>query len=459
MIIAVMPIVSTNNNQQNVFLAKPDSSNEQQQVFTVSQFSQIFKKEVESIYGNIAIRGEISGLTIPPSGHAYMTLKDNNATISAVCWRGNLTNLAIKPEDGLEVIARGRVTTFPARSTYQLQINSLQASGQGAWFALLEKRKRELANLFDVKYKKQIPVFPRRIAVITSPKGAVIQDIIHRLNDRYPCEVLLWPSLVQGKEAVPQLVRAIVGINNLPQASKPDVIILARGGGSIEDLWCFNEEEVARAIFASQLPIISAVGHESDVTIADYVADKRAPTPTAAAEIATPVQEQIITAIDDFGLRMYHGINRYLDNSSNLLALQKLPSLNDYYNTLEQRLDYVSFANDASIKNYLLAIVRNIPKISPYLLTNIINIKQQKLLNAHFSPRLIDSFLQNLLARLDYTGKSIANLSPLAVMERGYTIVKKQDQVVSSASKVAVDEVVSISWYDGDRVAVIKNRT
>jgi exodeoxyribonuclease VII large subunit len=142
-----------------------------------------------------------------------------------------------------------------------------------------------------------------------------------------------------------------------------------------------------------------------------------------------------------------------------LLALQKLPSLNDYYNTLEQRLDYVSFANDASIKNYLLAIVRNIPKISPYLLTNIINIKQQKLLNAHFSPRLIDSFLQNLLARLDYTGKSIANLSPLAVMERGYTIVKKQDQVVSSASKVAVDEVVSISWYDGDRVAVIKNRT
>src|SRR5499433_3561057 len=266
--------------------------------WTVSELSAALRKTVEDAFGYVRVRGEISGYKGPHgSGHCYFTLKDEGARIDAVIWRSAFARLRMKPEEGLEVFVTGRLTTYPGKSTYQIVIETLEPAGLGALMALLEERKRRLAaeGLFDAARKRPLPFLPEVIGVVTSPTGAVIRDILHRLADRFPRRVVVWPVRVQGEGSAEQVAAAIAGFNALPLSGvvpRPDLLIVARGGGSIEDLWSFNEEIVVRAAADSMLPLIAAVGHETDVTLIDFVADRRAPTPTAAAEMAVPVKSE-----------------------------------------------------------------------------------------------------------------------------------------------------------------------
>ena len=271
--------------------------------FTVSELSAALKRTVEDAYGYVRVRGEISGYKGPhSSGHVYFALKDQNAKIDGVIWKGVFGRMRVKPEDGMEVVVTGKLTTYPNRSSYQIVVDTLEPAGLGALMALLEERKRKLAaeGLFDDARKQLLPFLPRTIGVVTSPTGAVIRDILHRLADRFPRHVIVWPVKVQGEGSAEQVAAAIRGFNALPEQGripKPDLLIVARGGGSLEDLWSFNEEIVVRAAAESMIPLISAVGHETDVTLIDFASDKRAPTPTAAAEMAVPVRADLIAEL------------------------------------------------------------------------------------------------------------------------------------------------------------------
>ena len=314
---------------------------------SVSEIAFALKRVVEDSFGYVRIRGEISGYRGPAgSGHCYFSLKDEKARLDSVIWRGTYNKLKIKPEEGMEVVATGRLTTYPGSSKYQIVVESLEPAGIGALMALLEERKKRLAaeGLFAEDRKKPLPYLPRVIGVVTSPTGAVIRDIVHRLRDRFPVRVLVWPVRVQGETSAGEVTEAIRGFNAIgpgESVPRPDLLIVARGGGSIEDLWSFNEEEVARAAAASDIPLISAVGHETDWTLIDFVSDLRAPTPTGAAEMAVPVRAELVGTLGDFGNRLDNGALRLLDRRrSDLRALERaLPSLRDLVALPRQRLD------------------------------------------------------------------------------------------------------------------------
>jgi exodeoxyribonuclease VII large subunit len=318
--------------------------------FTVSELSAALRRTVEDTYGYVRVRGEISGYRGPhSSGHAYFSLKDEGARIDAVVWKGTFGRLRFKPEEGLEVIATGRLTTYPGRSTYQIVIDQLEPAGVGALMALLEERKRKLAaeGLFDEARKQLLPFLPEVIGVITSPTGAVIRDILHRLSDRFPRRVLVWPVRVQGDGSAEQVAAAIRGFNALAaegRVARPDLLIVARGGGSLEDLWSFNEEIVVRAAADSMIPLISAVGHETDITLIDFAADKRAPTPTAAAEMAVPVRSELLLRIDGLGRRSFACWQRGLEARRTELrsAARALPSAETLLAVPRQKLDQLA---------------------------------------------------------------------------------------------------------------------
>ncbi len=277
--------------------------------FTVSEISGAVKRVLEGEFGRVRVRGEIGRVSRPSSGHVYFDLKDDRAVIAAVTWKGQAAKLATRPEEGIEVIATGRLTTFPGQSKYQLIVDEIEPAGAGALMMMLEKRRKALAaeGLFDESRKRPLPFLPRVIGVVTSPSGAVIRDILHRLRDRFPTRVLIWPVAVQGEGCAPQVTAAIRGFNALDPDGpipRPDLIIVARGGGSLEDLWGFNEESVVRAAAESAIPLISAVGHETDTTLIDFAADRRAPTPTAAAEIAVPVRADLAARLAEIQARM-----------------------------------------------------------------------------------------------------------------------------------------------------------
>ncbi|MEL6961313.1 MAG: exodeoxyribonuclease VII large subunit [Pseudomonadota bacterium] len=295
----------------------PDTSRANVAEFTVSELSGSLKRTVEDAYGYVRVRGEISGFKRAASGHLYFALKDDKALIDGVCWRGTAGRLTFQPEDGLEVVASGKVTTYAGRSKYQIVVERLEPAGAGALMALLEERKKQLGaeGLFDRERKREVPFLPDIIGVVTSPTGAVIKDILHRIHERFPRKVLLWPVAVQGERAKDEVAAAIRGFNDLPATGsirRPDVLIVARGGGSLEDLWAFNEEIVVRAAAESEVPLISAVGHETDTTLIDLAADQRAPTPTAAAELAVPVHAELSSRLVDLGARLSNGMNRSL---------------------------------------------------------------------------------------------------------------------------------------------------
>ena len=287
--------------------------------YSVSEIAFALKRTIEDAYGHVRVRGEISGFKRAASGHSYFSLKDDRAVLDAVSWKGNARRLSFVPEDGLEVICTGTLTTYPGRSRYQLVVEHIEPAGVGALMALLEERKRRLAaeGLFDAARKRPLPFLPAVVGVVTSPTGAVIRDILHRLADRFPTRVVLWPVAVQGDGAAEQVAAAIDGFCSLPEAGdppRPDLLIVARGGGSIEDLWAFNEEVVARAAARCAIPLISAVGHETDTTLIDLVADRRAPTPTAAAEMAVPVRRDLALQLDGLGQRAGQAIAKQLSS-------------------------------------------------------------------------------------------------------------------------------------------------
>src|ERR1041385_5414914 len=315
--------------------------------FTVSELSSALKRTVEDAYGHVRVRGEISGFRgAHSSGHCYFTLKDESARIEAVIWRTTHARMRFRPQEGLEVIATGKLTTYPGSSKYQIVIEALEPAGVGALMALLEERKKKLAaeGLFDEARKQLIPFLPGVIGVITSPAGPVIRDILHRLSDRFPRRVLVWPVKVQGEGSAEQVAAAIRGFNALPEGGRiprPDLLIVARGGGSLEDLWSFNEEIVVRAAADSMIPLISAVGHETDVTLIDFAADKRCPTPPAAAECAVPVRSELLTQIDSLARRQLSSWARGVEARRTELraATRALPGADELLSIPRQTLD------------------------------------------------------------------------------------------------------------------------
>ncbi len=293
--------------------------------YTVSEISGAVKRVIEGEFGHVRVRGEIDRVSRPSSGHLYFDLKDDRAVIAAVSWKGQAARMSVRPEEGMEVIATGRLTTFPGQSKYQLIVDDIVPAGAGALMLMLEKRRAALAaeGLFDAARRKPLPFLPEVIGVVTSPSGAVIRDILHRLRDRFPRRVLIWPVAVQGEKCAPEVAAAIRGFNALPDGGaipRPDLIIVARGGGSIEDLWGFNEEIVVRAAAASRIPLISAVGHETDTTLIDHAADRRAPTPTAAAEMAVPVRMELLAWTGEQGLRLTRAARERLDRRGQRLT-------------------------------------------------------------------------------------------------------------------------------------------
>ena len=310
---------------------------------TVGELAGSVKRVIEDAFGRVRVRGEISGFKRHGSGHCYFALKDEAACIDAVIWRSQAGALAFRPEDGADVIATGKMTTYPGRSKYQLVIERLELAGEGALMALLERRRKALAaeGLFAAERKRKLPFLPRVIGVVTSPTGAVIRDILHRLEDRCPTHVILWPVPVQGEGASMKIAAAIRGFAELGQ--KPDLLIVARGGGSIEDLWAFNEEEVVRAAAESPIPLISAVGHETDTTLIDFAADLRAPTPTAAAELAVPVRVELIAALEELGRRAQHCLSRKAERARERfeLTICRWPEPQALFAPATQRLDEI----------------------------------------------------------------------------------------------------------------------
>ncbi|HEY8191922.1 MAG TPA: exodeoxyribonuclease VII large subunit, partial [Alphaproteobacteria bacterium] len=325
---------------------------------SVSELAISLKRTLEETYGHIRVRGELSRVKIHTSGHMYTDLKDENACLNAVCWKTTLNRLSVKPEEGLEVICTGKISSYPARSNYQLIIESMELAGEGALLKMLEERKKKLAaaGLFAPERKKRLPFLPEVIGVVTSPTGAVFHDILHRLNDRFPRRVILWPVLVQGPGAAEQIAAAIRGFSNLPAGlPRPDVLIVARGGGSLENLMPFNEEIVVRAAAECPIPLISAVGHETDTTLIDYAADVRAPTPTGAAEMVVPVRLDLLAQVQDDGQRMMNCARRMLSDLGNKLAA-RVARLPDPARTLDlktQKLDHAAHKIDTVYERFL----------------------------------------------------------------------------------------------------------
>ena len=402
--------------------------------YSVSELAFALKRTVEEAYGLVRLRGEISGFRGQhASGHCYFVLKDEKAAIEAVIWKSTYQRLKFKPEQGLEVVVKGRVTTYPDKSKYQIVIDDLEPAGIGALMALLEQRKRALAaeGLFDADRKLPLPYLPRIVGVVTSPTGAVIRDILHRLADRFPCHVLVWPVRVQGETCAIEVAAAIHGFNGLivgASVPRPDLIIVARGGGSLEDLWGFNEEIVARAVAASTIPLISAVGHETDWTIIDLVADHRAPTPTAAAERAVPVRADLHIQVTSFGLRVMSCLRRLVEGQRTmLLALARgLPRRSEILALPRQRFDGVSArlgrALHANAHAHRVALARSATRLRPHLVGRAAQGGRERLsrLDRSAPPRAVQPWWRarasaSMRASSSSTRSAITTCSPAAL--------------------------------------------
>jgi exodeoxyribonuclease VII large subunit len=346
---------------------------------SVSELSGALKRSVEEAFGHVRVRGEISGFKRVASGHCYLTLKDDRACIDGVIWKGSAAALRFRPEDGIEVIATGKLTTYPGRSKYQIVIDRMELAGQGALMALLDQRRRALAaeGLFDADRKRPLPFMPRVIGVVTSPTGAVIRDILHRLEDRCPTHVILWPVIVQGEGAAAQIANAVRGFGAMAAGGaipRPDLLIVGRGGGSVEDLWAFNEEAVVRAVAESPIPVISAVGHETDTTLCDFAADLRAPTPTAAAEIAVPVRAELLAHVRELGLRSERLASRYHERAGERLeaVARHLPRPAALLDPQRQRLDDIGDRLPRALGRRLAIAGGDLAKISGALRPRLI---------------------------------------------------------------------------------------
>ena len=437
--------------------------------YSVSELAFSLKRTVEETYGRVRVRGELGRVVIAKSGHMYVDVKDDKAVIASIMWKGSVSRLSVRPEEGMEVVVEGKLSTYPGRSQYQLVIDKLEPAGVGALMALLEKRKKQLASegLFDESRKVELPYLPKTIGVITSPTGAVIRDILHRISDRFPVRVLVWPVLVQGDKAAAQIAGAITGFNHMESSNdlpRPDVLIVARGGGSIEDLWCFNEENVVRAAAASDIPLISAVGHETDWTLLDYVADERAPTPTAAAEISVPVRAELIDTVEDYALRLKRGLTRTVEHKKIGLGAAKLHKLETVLSGPRQRLDLALArllpALDLGRRAHENRLKLVTSRLRPDSLTRDIVRRGEKLQNVSRETFLaMGRKLERISDRLSSSSKLLEAYSYQGVLQRGYALVTDSGgKLVRKGKPLKTGEAVSLTFSDGKRGAVIDGK-
>lgn len=443
---------------------------------SVSELSQSLKRTVEEAFPYVRLRGEISGYRGPhSSGHVYFSLKDDSAKIDAIIWKGAFARMRFKPEEGMEVIATGKVTTYPGKSSYQIVIDALEPAGVGALMALLEERRKKLAaeGLFDEARKKPLPYLPRVIGVITSPTGAVIRDILHRLSDRFPRHVLVWPVRVQGETSGAEVANAIEGFNAMSQTGampRPDVLIVARGGGSLEDLWGFNDEVVVRAAAASSIPLISAVGHETDFTLIDFAADRRAPTPTAAAEMAVPVRSELIALSRDRATRLVSCWSRMIERlKTELRGLARgVPSLDNLLAMPRQRLDASAAALPRALRANAHAHRVDFSNIAarhtPAGLKSLIARQSDRVRGAsERAARARDVILQHARrdiemrkARITSLGQLLNSFSHKSVLDRGFALVRGSDgHPLASAASAGPGLTLEIELKDGRFGAVV----
>ena len=420
-------------------------------IYSVSELAAIIKNMLEDNFTYIQIKGEISGLKIHSSGHIYFNLKDESSLINAVCFKNYAKTLKLNPEDGIEVVLTGKLTSYSARSNYQILVTNLELAGQGALMELFEKRKKLLAQegLFSAEHKKPIVKIPKKIAVITSETGAVFHDICHRIEARFPLEIILYPSKVQGKGAEITIANAIQHLNELSE--KPDVIILARGGGSIEDLWCFNEEIVVRAIFASKIPLISAIGHETDTSLADLAADLRAPTPTAAAELATPDKNEISQYLDITEARITKNITNLLSSLQQNIKYLTITHPKDSLKIKANQLEILATKLEQQLKNKVDFIQQKLAhlKINKDLLMMQLKYQEQNLLNIN---KNMFSALNNILTakerKYNYVTKLLESYSYKKTLKRGFSVVRnKTGKIISS--KAAIEFPFKLELSDG----------
>ncbi len=424
---------------------------------SVAEISSKIKKLLEDGIGRVKIKGEISGYKLASSGHAYFNLKDQGGVISATLWRHSMSQVKFKPQDGMEVIVSGKITSYAGQSKYQISADGIEAFGDGAFMQILRQRRIEFeeAGYFDKILKKNIPLFPSRIAIITSKTGAVIQDIIHRITDRCPVNILLWPVAVQGENSANEVATAIKGLNNLSADKIPDVIIIARGGGSIEDLWSFNEEIVIKSAFESKVPIISAIGHETDYTLLDLAADLRAPTPTAAAEFATPVLEDLRHSIHSkFNLiysRLFLAIKHKQDLLSQYIRILEKPI--NYFNAYEQKLDDNIFRLTSKIDNIIIKFSSklahlNLERINP---ANYINFKQKLLSNISNNLMMQGvKITHNYEYKINNLGNLLESLDYNKILMRGFAMLQnKEGKYISSVNELKKQSAVSVTLKDG----------
>lgn len=453
---------------------------------SVTELSLSLKRTVEDAYGWVRVRGELGELKVAASGHAYFRLKDDKSVLDCVCWRIAQKRLGFRPEDGLEVICSGRITTYPGRSTYQLVVEQMEPAGVGALLALLEDRRRKLAaeGLFDPERKRPLPHLPEVIGVVTSPTGAVIQDILHRIAERFPRRVLVWPVMVQGEGAAEQIAAAINGFSALAVGGpvpRPDLVIVARGGGSLQDLWAFNEEVVVRAAAASTIPLISAVGHETDTTLIDFASDLRAPTPTAAAELAVPVRRELLLALRSLDERLLGGLTRELRSLHERLdglrrglpeprrllaqASQRLDDLAErlrlrspalLMREMAERLAQRDLRLRELLKDSLRRARRDLATTGARLLPEPVRLQVQR--GGRDLARLgaagdgaIGKLVRDHRLRLEQATAMLRSLGHEAVLERGYAIVRRSadGQLLTRYQAAQLESELSIQFADG----------
>ncbi len=474
--------------------------------FTVSELTGSVKKTLEGTFGRVRVRGEVGRVMIARSGHIYYDIKDDRNVIACTTWKGQVPGLGITPEEGLEVIVTGKLSTFGPQSKYNINVDSIEVAGEGALMAMLEKRKKALAaeGLFEPERKKDLPFLPEIIGVVTSPSGAVIRDILHRLRDRFPRKVLVWPVAVQGKACAPEVANAIRGFNQMTPGGalpRPDLIIVARGGGSLEDLWGFNEESVARAAADSQIPLISAVGHETDTTLIDFVSDMRAPTPTAAAEMAVPVRLELMAWVDQQGARLRQSLTTGLTGRRQRVTdlARGLPRRDSLLDGPRQRLDVASDKLPAALRSLVagreLALSRAAGALRPTVLQRRMSEDRRRLdaLSNRLQPALsrrierataaYDSAARGLrpaalgqelihksekldvavrrlavrardaqdarLSRLEALDRLRETLGYRETLKRGYAVVRGDGNVVSTTTGLQAASSVEVEFADG----------
>jgi exodeoxyribonuclease VII large subunit len=431
--------------------------------FTVTTLSAALKRTVEDQFAMVRVRGEISGLKFHSSGHVYFDLKDDKAVLNAVIWRGVAGRLKVRPEAGMEVICTGKLSTYAGSSRYQIIVEQVELAGLGALMALLEERRKKLAaeGLFDAARKKKLPFLPEIIGVVTSPTGAVIQDILHRLQARFPRRVLLWPVAVQGEKAAGEIAAAIAGFNAMT-VNRPDLIIVARGGGSVEDLMAFNDEAVVRAAAASTIPLISAVGHETDTTLIDFAADMRAPTPTAAAELAVPVRSELLAQTLDLDRRMLNCFTKGLkDRQRHLAQLARvLPRAESLFAAPRQRLDTAAdklqhgLARNRQIHE--VRFNRTAARLRDQVLRDRIVIAGQRAATLWDRAKLAQSVrLAQKTQKLQGLERLLESVSHKSVLERGFALVRGEGgKVRRRAGQIKAGEALTLTFADGDKQVV-----